>query len=79
MKSNQMTITHSCKHTYLRMNFEIVNGKIILEMEPYMEKCIKVYGESITMSAVTPAAKSLMVITKTSQKLDENVCKNSTI
>jgi len=70
-KFNQMSITRGTKHTYLGMNFELKEGKVILEMASYLSECIKSFGESITSSAATPANKSLMSINESAKKLSD--------
>jgi len=68
-KFNQMTITRGKQHTYLGMQFEIKGGKISMNMESYLDECIKSFGEVIVSSAATPANKTLMQINDQSELL----------
>jgi len=67
-----MSITRGTKHTYLGMNFEVINGKVVMDMESYLDECISSFEESVASSAATPANKALMVINNNSTKLNDD-------
>jgi len=70
-KFDKLTITRGKRHTYLGINFNIVNKKVHMEMQSYLKECIMSYGESITSAATSPATKGLMNVTE-SELLDND-------
>jgi len=70
-KFHKLTITRGSRHTYLGINFNIINKRVHMEMRSYLKECIDSYGESITSAATSPATKGLMNVTE-SEVLDIN-------
>ena len=58
------------KHTYLGMDFEIKNQKVVMTMADFLNECIDSFGEVIDSNAATPATKSLMSVNTNSLPLN---------
>ena len=59
------------KHTYLGMDFEIKDKKVIMTMKDYLTECMDSFGEVLSSNASTPANRSLMTVDEKSEKLNE--------
>ena len=68
----KVNITWGKSHTYLGIDFEIRNVKVVLRMTNYSKECIQAYGEAINTLATSPANKGLMIVDQGSNTLDEN-------
>ena len=51
----KMNVTYGNKHTYLRMDIEIEDRKVVIKMSDYLEECILAYGEPINSVATSLA------------------------
>ena len=69
-KFDKMTVTQGSVQFYLRMNLEIKNEKVHMEMKEYLIDCIYNFPENISTTAKTLATKSLTKINKNSKILD---------
>jgi len=67
----EMNVERGSKHTFLGMNFEIKNKKVIMKMKDYLTKCIDSFGEVLSSNARTPANPSLMTVNEDAEKLNE--------
>ena len=67
----EMNVERGNKHTYLGMNFEIKDKKVIMTMKDYLTECIDSFGEVLNSNARTPANPSLMTVNEDAEKLNE--------
>jgi len=67
----EMNVSRGKNHTYLGIDFEIRDRKVILNMKKYLQECVDALGEAVNTNAATPANVNLMVINEESEVLDE--------
>jgi len=67
----EMNVERGSKHTYLGMNFEIKNKKVIMKMKDYLTEFIDSFREVLSSNARTPANPSLMTVNEDAEKLNE--------
>ena len=67
-----MTLTHGNKQTYLRMDLEIKDKKVVMLMDEYLIEFLTDFPEDINVAAKTPSTKCLTKTTINAQKLDES-------
>lgn len=68
----EMTVTRGNKHNYVGMNFELMkDGTVDIDMNDYVEECIKAFGEDELKTTPTPASINLFKVNEEHERLDK--------
>ena len=67
----EMTVKRGKEHVYVGMNILFKDGAVEIRMKDYLLECIDVFGEDVSVGAVTPATRDLFEIDSESLALGE--------
>lgn len=65
----ELDVTYGNNQEYLGMNISIKDRKLVIDMEPQIDKLVSFFDEDITNTVLSPANKNLMNIDKDSPEL----------